>query len=300
MSTTKSIFDNFPKKTEEKKAVSIFANPIFKAESKPYTGPKPLFENSKVRNRIMVSVEDLKKFSTDLESIEIAQKQILMTNADEIFLEYVLNWGSEIQKLYTQSLENFSSIATRQEISEIKNLICGIVGVLNKIVEPTNAIIKSLIKYLSQEYNTPAQYQQEIKEFCNKFDALLPSLVEIRKETAFLTKQTNDLLKGLEPYIITCSFFSEYSKDNFPQQLYISRLSSLLSTRIGLIQNIAIQNTFLMNLVDLTENVNNVIANDVPAWLTCYFSNLNNKDSPETFDIRKKQQTILEKLKKYG
>ena len=128
---------------------------------------------------------------------------------------------------------------------------------------------------------------QKIYQVSNSLQARVGEIQKLLRECEDLVLQINQLKESLDPIIISCQFFSEYVKDNFPNNLYISRYSGLLSTSLNLQQNIIQVEAFKKSLIELIDTILHVVLTDIPSWL----SNCTNSQL---------QQTILKKLNSYA
>lgn len=287
----KSLFDNA---TPAVSGVYIPATIVVNGtrNDKP-TGPKTLLTDAKIRKRIDVTIDQLRKYGEDVNVLKLSQQQIFQTNVDELCLNYVLDWGAHIQTGHSLLLQEVMALTTAPALLESKTLIGSIIHEMSSI-DIMNATKDSWFKKKETKAANLMDKLKELKDIANKFR--VDWLLSLHKEgTQMKTKYAN-LIKEISPYIITCSFFSEYDKDDFPKELYVTRLSSLLSTKASLGNDVSILDSILTTYVNVIETINSIVRNELPLWISNLTAVLAGNASDLT-QIQLTQSKITNKLK---
>ena len=283
---------------------SIFSKPTAKTEIVKPVGPQMVFgSGAKIRKRIQIEKEELFKYSTDEITLRAALNLILTTNLDELKLEYVLAWGSDIQKEHKKVLENLLGLYQSKDIQKCKELFGEIIAFLEKLNPVEFLKEKIWDKFLSTKEGKEKIFQDNFAGLQSKISMLesnIPNLVNLQKISHELDEQIKNLQGQINPYIISCSFFAEYNKDDFPTGLFISRLSSLLSTQSTLISNKEQRKIFDRSIVDLIDGMQNILLTEIPSWYSNYISVLSQglqKDNLAVANLAQQQDNIINKLK---
>lgn len=265
--------------------------PLFESPKK--SGPSILFSDSKIRNRINVSAADLEPFSTDSFVINKSIQQILTTNQENLCLEFVLNWGSALQKEHQKTLENFFILSQSAEVSESQDLVGRLVEGLLEI--KLDNIKDSFFCSKENKIKKVAAQIEDLKVFSASFVDKSKILFDIREKVRELVNKNSQISADLEPFIVTCSFFSRYQQEGFPNELYIGRLESLLNTKIALAADKLNFDLFSKTLIKLTESVLDTVRSELPLLQSMLISCLTSPDS--TDKLSRLQKTITTKLK---
>lgn len=272
---------------------SLLDNPT--KNPKP-TGPRTLLVDAKIRKRIDVVIEDLQKFGENaaVDVLKKSQQQILQTNIDELCLKYVLNWGSELQETHSRHLQEMMSLSTVPVLGETKSTIGSIIQKMNEL-DVVGAMKDSWYKSKDKKI---AELQAELKILQAEAATLKPDyLLDIHERGEIMKDELKQLKADLDPYIITCSFFAAYKRDDFPSELYVSRLSSLLATKASIGNDLITIDSIIGTYLMLIETINSIIRNELPMWM----SNLSSVLSGNAADITSIQTTktnIINKLTK--
>lgn len=272
--------------------------PLFSnsAPVKKENGPRPLFSNATVRKRIEVKVEDLAKYSQDNDAIKVALQLILSTHVEKITHKEVLEWGAQIQKNHSELLESIFTIFNSPLIKKTKGHFTVIVECLQKTAPPAKE--KNLFGKLMDAI-TPDDVKMdvallEMDKHIKELERSQPELYGIKKQLDSLISELNRFNKELEPLIISCSFFGDYQKDDFPYQLFLSRLSSLLSAKGTIATNLQQVKLFNDNVSNFIDSLSNVLLTDIPMWKTNYLTSLTNGgELPSSENILQKLQNNL-------
>lgn len=266
--------------------MSIFGTQSLPAKTVIKTGT-PLFGNSKIRNRIEVSINELKEYSNNPLFLSQARQQILMTNVDELCMEFVLRWGEDLQSKYKSILEETLSFISSDCIKNSKTLIGQVVDLLNSVNFKKNKF-SFITDWLGEKDITAP-----LSEVCKKLESYIPAIFEIQKKVKNIDCEISKIADSLEPYIITSSFFSKYTKDGFPNELFISRLSSLLTTQNSIRASKISNDIFSKSLLSLISVIQDTTKTEIPLWLSNYIQYLTN---PQNAAILEEQKTKITKL----
>lgn len=272
---------------------SILASVQPKGE-KP-TGPKSLLSGAKVRNRIEATIEQLRKYNEPDNVLKIAQQQIRETNTDELCLKYVLDWGADLQKEHADSLEKMMTISTSPFLSSVKTTMGILVQAMGEI-DVADATKDSLFRSKEKKVAKLMAVLNQLKSDADRLLTTSQLVMDLHTLSGQLKKTFIDLGSKINPFIVTCSFFSEYEKDNFPKELYITRLSSLLSTKLSVGNDVKTMETISQTIVNIVDVINNILRNELPTWI----SNLNAVLAGNVADLSTVQTTqtkIANKLK---
>lgn len=270
-----------------------------------YNDPKPLFGGgATIRKRIEVTIDELRKYLVTTDSnLRAAHQSILFTNLDTITIEDILAWGIGEQEEHKQILESILKLFHNTTIKDSKNVF---IDVIEKIKEldpsglfPENVsfLNKLLTSQSDRESNYSARFL-ELSSIGDKLKSKLPEIFGIKKLVNDLKKQIAALHDKLDIVIVSSSFFAEYKHEKIPSELFISRVSSLLSTKVALKSNDEQANTFNESLITLVDNIQNILLTDVSMYYTNLLSALNSKNKGAVESLKTQQQQILDKLEK--
>jgi len=278
------------KRTEEIK--TMLTDLVPKGE-KP-TGPKTLLQDAKIRKRIDVTLEQLRKYNEDVKVIKVSQQQILETNIDELCLKYVLDWGSHLQSGHSLHLRELMAFSTADALSMAKSLIGELVQSMSEL-DVTKATKDSWFKSKEKKADELKDKLTELQDTAKKLRC--DWLLSLHGEATELKKKLNALRNEMEPYIVTCSFFAEHDKDGFPKELYLTRLSSLLSTKASIGNDLLTMDAILATYVAVIETVNSIIRNELPMWISNFASVLSGNAADLT-SLQTTKTNIINKLTK--
>jgi hypothetical protein len=274
---------------------SIFSSTVEKKEKPISTPGRVLFGDAKIRKRIEVTLDELEKYSQDKSVLLKSQQQILQTNVDELCMKYVLSWGEAIQEKNSDILNRIFSLVNSDKILQIKNEIGQLVDHLNSCELKKSGLFRSKESILESNNNKIIEIQAKSTLISQSLRFAESALEETQK----INKEIDKQLIEIEPYIVTCSFFANYEKDDFPKELYISRLASLLQTKINFNSSKVAANTFYQTLVNLIDVANNTIKNEIPSWISNFLLFLTQDKSDATLLelLQQQKQTLINKLK---
>lgn len=288
----KSLFDEVIEADRNRTAEikTILSDLVSKGE-KP-TGPKTLLQDAKIRKRIDVTPEQLRKYTEDVKVIKVSQQQILETNIDELCLKYVLDWGAYLQTRHSLHLGELMAFSTADALSMAKTLIGELVqsmGELDVVKATKDSWFKSKEKKADELKDKLEGLQDTAKKLrCDWLLSLHGEAMEVKKKLEALRNE-------MEPFIVTCSFFAEYDKDGFPKELYLTRLSSLLSTKASIGNDILTMDAILATYVAVIETVNSIIRNELPMWISNFASVLSGNAADLT-SLQTTKTNIINKL----
>lgn len=258
------------------------------------TSPRPLFQNAVIRRRLDVKESDLVKYDGTPEARKAALQSILSTDVDNITHREILEWGAEYQKDHKAILESLMSLFNNSLMNSVKGQFAEIIEILEESKpQAKKGILDTFMSFVVKEDSKPlSDLDKKIKEL----DVSKPSLYDFKKKSEEIKKALKNLDTNLEQFIISCSFFADYKQDNFPSELFLGRLSSLLATRATIRANFQQEEFFNRNVSDLIDAINNVLLTDIPMWQTNYLSVLaGNMQNSE--DLTRQQEGIVSKLK---
>lgn len=287
------LFDSCPDPQPAPERKSLFSDaPALSGVVEIKNRNSALFGDSKIRKRIEISLNDLQKYSQDQGVLQQSLKQILETNVDELCLTYVLNWGEDLQKRYTQQLQAILDLSTHIWISDAKTTINGLIEKLGEL-EPEDITKKS---WFSSKEDRIDKMKTEMQGLQSKGMGIeTRNLVSLHDAALDIKTVLNKISQQLEPYIITCQFFAEYVKDDFPNHLYISRLQSLLTTKLGIQSDVQTTELLMTTILNLVDGVNNVIRTEIPMWISNFSAVV--VGSFDINQLKQSQDKILQKLK---
>lgn len=257
---------------------------IIKGAVKP--SAKPLFASSTVRKRLEVTVEDFRKYSKDEKALVFARNIVLTTNVDNLRYDYVLDIGKQHQEQHERIVSLVMRLSNAPALTETKKDIQAILTLLESAPLEKKWFGKSLNL---QEVN------QELNNLSAKLKKNTPQLAKVLEDVDMGKKETSSLVELIEPYIIAVSFFSEYKKDNFPSDLFISRLTSLISTQGTLRVNLSQLDSIKQIVINILDTINNIVLTELPMWITSALNATLSKGLTEPLEAQK--TTLIQKIK---
>jgi hypothetical protein len=288
-----SIFgDNVQSKNKNSKA-SIFEKnppqPLFGSviARKPVEkGKVSLLIGATTRKRLDVSLSDLDSFSSDPLVKKEALKMILQTDVDKVKLEYVLSIGKDIQERHKTLAESCFNFINLSNMQSVRTKIGELLELLEEIEHPSeqNGILSKIGFLKDKSEKTFQEDLAKIEETSRSLDLSQGALSDALDICTRLEIEIKGLQDDAAPIIVMCEFFCGYEKDNFPKDLFISRLTGLLTTVNSLNSNKIQVALFKTTLVNLKETISQIILTDIPHWM----SNCTDKQQ---------KQNIINKLK---
>lgn len=277
----------------------LTTQPLF-PNSKPATpkteGPRILFADSKVRKRIEVALADLDYPTATREALQAAHTLIVTTNIDEINYEYVLNWGAEPQEEHGKVLKVLLDSAIERESGLVKKWLLEMIALIQSI--DLEGLGKTGLFAASKETKL-----KKLQDTCDKVRMLagslnneLPGLKTAYRGIDGLEATLNQISIKLEPYVISCHFFSRYTKTGFPNALFIGRLTSLMSTKTTIVANHQQRTLLEDTALALIETIQDTIRTEVPLWMNSLLTGLTSNISPSM--MKGNQDNLLSKLKR--
>ena len=227
--------------------------------------PSCVISTPTIRKRIEIKITDLNKYSSNDSAKSVAVQLILVTNTDQLRLENVIKIGQDVQEEHNILLEKIVAISQNDTINQCKAAMFSIL----KCLETYDTNIRGFsLGGLFGKQNSPESKKEELNkhmEFLKLRKYNLGNiLIDIREYIAHAKK----LIADIEPYVIQTSFFVDYQKTNFPNELFLSRVTSLLTTRANIEQNILQLQLLSQMVVDLIESVDTLILAEIPLWIT--------------------------------
>jgi hypothetical protein len=252
---------------------------------------KCLFGDTQIKEKTI----ELGKYSQDKSVLLKSQQQILQTNVDELCMKYVLNWGEIIQEKNSAILSRIFSLVNSDKILQIKNEIGQLVDHLNSCELKKSGLFRSKESVLESNNNKIIEIEAKSILISQSLRFAESALEEIQK----INKEIDEQLIEIEPYIVTCSFFANYDKNGFPKELYISKLASLLQTKINFNSSKVAAETFYQTLVNLIDVANNTVKNEIPSWISNFLLFLTQDKSDATLleSLQQQKEKLINKLK---
>jgi hypothetical protein len=277
-------------------AAPLFADSrIVKQDKSKQNLPKVMFTDSKIRKRIEISLSDLATYDGSEEVKREAHQLILTTNVDELSVEYVLNWGGAAQIEHKGVLQSLLDLALERETTVTKNIILRLIDLLNSI--DFDDLNKSSL-FTSKE--SKMKKASAVLKSVNTVSVELLDRVGILKAAYSsirgIKKKLEAIERAIAPWVISCDFFSKYVKDNFPTDLFLSRLTSLMSTQVAIIQNKQQQQFLEKQAITLIESIESIVQTDAMLWQNAFLTAI----TTATFDpitLQTQRDSIVSKLK---
>lgn len=283
------------------KSKAFFSAPVKASTPVKNDGSKVIFGGSATkRNRINVSGKDLEKYiidPLDVKYIPDAQKQIEVTNTDNLRLEYVLNIGKTVQDQHNVLLAELLGVSNHLYIQKTKELFGNIIESLRKFnIGKSGGFLSKMFSNAYKEEKTFTDAYSEIQEYIKQLQKICPNLMTLAKSMKEMDAKLVKINDLLTPYVISCAFFSEYKGIEFPNELFISRQSSLLSTQVSIKTNRQQAGMIHQLLIDLLDTFNNVVLTDVPSWCNSYITSQLQKTPLSETQVAQ-QNLIIQQLK---
>lgn len=233
-------------------------------------GKVTLLSGSVVRKRIDVSLEDLDSFSSDLAVKKQALKMILEIHLDNLKPEFVLTIGQQLQETHKSiTVQCFAEINS-PTIQTIRQKLSLLLEQIENAEHPsTQNSVLSKIGFLKEKAEKSfSESLDKIREISDDLANYQDKLAESLAFVSTAKTRINSLQRDMAPVIVMCEFFSGYQKDNFPKELFISRLTALLTTANSINANILQLDLFRNTLISLKETISQSILTDIPMWLS--------------------------------
>lgn len=252
----------------QKNGGSIFAaaQPAKKVEA----GKTPMFVTATVRKRIEVNIGDLSKFSTNTQVQRDALSLINQTNVDKLKIEVVMEIGQPQQMRHQKIAEKTMQLTMHPAVALCKSDTSILIDEINDCVHPDSQT-GLLARIGFAKKTTQPEFESKVVRITvlsKKLHGEAQALQDLINESAKLRAEIEEIKLELDPIIVHCQFFSEYDKDNFPQGLYIARLTGLLTTFHTLSQNTIQLKAFEESLIQLIDTILQTTLTDIPLWLT--------------------------------
>jgi hypothetical protein len=233
-------------------------------------GKVSLLSGSVVRKRIDVSLEDLDSFSSDLAVKKQALKMILEINLDNLKPEFVLTVGQEFQENHKSITEKCFSTINSPVIQDIRKQLSILLEYIEEAEHPSsqNAVLAKIGFLKEKAEKSFSDSLDKIKEISNDLSRYQSDLADYLAFCGTTKNLLNSLQSSMTPVIVMCEFFSGYQKDNFPKELFISRLTALLTTTNSINSNILQIELFKDSVISLKETISQSILTDIPMWLS--------------------------------
>jgi hypothetical protein len=265
--------------------------PLFPAEAIPNLpvvaakGPAALhFEGMVVRRRLEVSTEQLKLQSPDVvsdDSFQKAAEAIRIVNLDDPQSTKFLDFGVSAQQRFAEIAQQILNVTTTPVIDRTRHAV----RVMADLIAATNP---------EQLFKTPsgfARFFEARPNFEQARQSLLQCLGEIKNRSKLIqhslgelngVSQTATTLHGrltaslvdVEGVLVAARFLVDYLRRNQSGKTYFAewaellerRVSSVLTTRLTLLQAFKQLEVLQKSLAHFTETVNHVLVNLIPAW----------------------------------
>lgn len=285
-------------------SIAGLPKPLFAPAIKPKVDAVSLFAGGNVRTRIPVINEDLLKLepSATVNTLNEARELILTTNIDNVDNRQIVYWGAEVQKKYAELVEKNFVLFQSTVIAKAKDSFNTIIDIL------TNLNVEEKKKSIFDTFKKTETFDQGYKKLKAQIALLentLPALLDLEEAVGASDKVEAKLLKELEIVILAASFILNYLKDNALSALFLSRVTSLVSTKTSIIGNDIQRKAFSDSLLQLVSGIQDTLRVDIPIWYeNClsYFSIKATNDiakKNEILELLSAQQTkIVQKLKK--
>lgn len=264
--------------------------PLFEAPTRVRAAS--IFSDAKIRKRIDIGVEELRHFHPDVSVLKKAHQQIIQTNVSELCYEFVLNWGADLQKKYADILQSIMELSNHPDILGIKNSVATIIQRLHDL----DLVSLNKKSWFTSKEDRIRKMMEEAISLRDVSSLLDPKpLFDLHKANKTIDDTLTKISEEMESYIVTCRFFSAYEKDDFPKELYIGRLSSLLSTKASINndkQTINLMGNTLLHLIDVA---NNIARNEIPSWCSNFNSVI--AGTMDIDQLHQSKESILSKLK---
>lgn len=256
-------------------------------EPSPVAAPKSLFSSGIQRKRIEVSESELQKYSENAESISEARNIIIRTNVDDLRFDYVLDIGKEYQEQHAELIAIILDLSNDITLSKTKEIMSDLLELLKTSPIEKKWFGRSID--INEVTLKATAYADMLKK---QIDPLTKLIRNIDKTKGII----DTLVKKIEPYVITVAFFSEYKKDNFPADLFISRLSSLMSTRSTLATNNQQMDILRNGVTHYCDAINNIVLTELPIWVTNCVTTKISKNTSDNLDTDR--ENLIDKIQK--
>lgn len=254
-----------------------------------------LFSGAAIRERISVQDSDLSPLTKDPLVLQKAKQIILTTNLDNLNHDTVLDWGADVQKEYSDFLNQMLGIFNDDALNETRKLYNSVIDLLNDL-QPSEIFKKSI-----WSRKTPKErFDEKYPVLKNSIENLNKSLDKLKPAKEFVSsipQKIKELEEKLQPYIVAANFLANYKKQNFSLDLFVSRLTSLMTTEASL-QNDKQTYTKLSDMIlNITNAVKTTILTETPLFIS-YFIRLLSENSPDIQQLQIKYTNICSTLTK--
>jgi hypothetical protein len=244
---------------------------------------KPLF-GTKIK-QLDVPIDEFRKFSQNEAALKEARNIVLTTNVDNLRLDYVLDIGKDIQETHTSIIEKILSLSGDTRVVSTKGIIAEILETLEGAGEK---------RWFKKE--TPfGVTKKAIEVLLLRIKPQSKVVADVIDEVKGLIITAKELYSKLEAYVVAVAFFSEYKKENFPNELFTSRLGSLIATQQTIAINIKQLESIKEIAVNLIDTINNIVLTELPIWITSYVTASLSKITDPSSENQK--NNIINKIK---
>jgi len=249
----------------------------------------------KLKEVLDVSIEQLRVFAPKLSDEDLGKVQTLLSKIDvgNHDISYIMSLGEDLQRLHrTELMTALLDLTTNKDIMEAKELITELIAILEGFGQ-TNFLVRMFKEPKDIFHTQKEELDKRIKILSGAPKAKLMRLYEQVKEVRAYISRVSSLAKNM---IQALSYVVSLKKPEFPEQLYNTRIESLMNTEV-LLETNKHQVTLQMDMIhNLITNIQGLITADIPIWCNSYITACLSRNSSKT-ELTSKQKDIIENLK---
>ena len=270
---------------------SPVVKPLFSADASAKlpliaaSGPTTLnFAGMFVRRRLEFSIEQLKSTNPDVtsdESFQKAAEAIRIVNLDDPQSTKFLDFGIAAQQRFAEVAQQILDVTAMPVIDQTRNAVRTVADLIAQTnPEQLFKTSSGFVRFFEGKPNFENARQgllQRLEEIKNRSKLIQRSLIDlgaVSQKAGTLHQRLSASLVDVEAVMVAARFLIEYLRVNQNGKSYFAewaemlerRVSSVVTTRLTLLQAFRQLDVLEKSLCHFTETVNHALVNLVPAW----------------------------------
>lgn len=273
--------------SENEKAV--VSPTVIAATTKPDTSstwndgkaPAPTRMAGKERNRIPVTLEDLKKDHPETSDslLEKALQYVLETDLDLLKKSSALLWQTDLQKRYGDKVMQLLEGTQHGSIAKANSHISRIIEILDAIdlrgvcEYEKDGMLSKFFKSSNKEFDTPEELhhaEKELKQLTSLLGGQLKALLHLQCTLQSLNLEIQAIGKEIQAAALAAQFLSNYLLRHGTQKLsdqFMERSMSLTQTEVQIAENEPAREVQMEHPIRLISTIQHAVLVMIPDWL---------------------------------